>query len=109
MSPHRVTHRPIPAHALLEHPGQHGDIAVDIVHHADLGLGVMFAVQPTGVLYQRTLPRDGHREKECVESGIVKSFAYELARGQYEPLLGVRNACELFDSSAPFLGLHASL
>src|SRR5204862_6494796 len=73
----------VAAQAFLEHPGEDGDVAVDVVVDADLYLPRMQAMEATRILHQRALPRDRHREKERVEPRVVESFT-DVAAGRDE-------------------------
>jgi hypothetical protein len=66
----RVADGAVAAEPLLEHSLEERDLAVYVVVDADLGLAGMEAVEPSGVLDQRALPRHWHGEEQGVESRV---------------------------------------
>lgn len=55
---------------------------VDEVDDAHTLFSCLFAVQATGILLQRALPRDRHRQHEGVEWRVIEAFADQPAAGQ---------------------------
>jgi hypothetical protein len=58
------------------------------------GLARMLAVQPAGVLLQRSFPGNGHRQHEGIKRRVIESLADQLAGCQNDARLGRRQCVE---------------
>ena len=66
----------------------------------------MQPVQTPGVLDERPLPRNRHREEERVQARVVEPLADEPPRGEEQPFLRLGNARELLGGRAPLPASH---
>ena len=66
----------------VPHPQQRRVTGIDEVDDPHVGLGRVLAVQATGVLLQRSLPRNRHSQHQGVERRMIKTLANQLSGGQ---------------------------
>jgi hypothetical protein len=69
----------------------------------------MEAVEATGVLHERALPRDRHREEQGVEPTVVEAFPNVATRCEHEPLFVAPLLRTHRAKRTVFLRRHASL
>jgi hypothetical protein len=69
---------------LTEHPLQRWDVGIDVIVYPDFMFPSVFAVQPTGMLLERTPPRNRHRKKEGIEPRIVEPLSDEPPSGEHD-------------------------
>lgn len=69
-----VAQRPITRASLGSRPGQNRNGVVDIINDQDVFLVIMLAMQPADILCQGPLPRDRHRQEQCVEPRSTTRF-----------------------------------
>ena len=50
---------------------------IDEIDDPNVGFGGMLPMQPARILPQRSFPRHGHGQDQCVERGMVKTFPDE--------------------------------
>ena len=93
----RVADGLIPPAPTIEHPGQHGHVQVGVVVHAHLALAVMQPVQPADVLGNRSAPRNGQRQEQGVEPGVVEPFADVSTGRQQRSALVLRDGRQASD------------
>src|SRR3954447_16967585 len=100
----RVAEARVGALAFCVHAAEHRDGLVDVIDDADLVLGVVVSVQPTGVLRRRALPSDRHREYERVQARVVEPLTDIPARREHyaRPVAGehVAGAASRLDAHA---------
>lgn len=70
------------------HPRQHRNMRINIIINNDVTFAIVESVQTAGVLCKRSPPRDRHREKQRIESRIVKPLP-EVSTGCYQQSLFV--------------------
>jgi hypothetical protein len=75
-----ISHRPIAVLPLLPHAHQRRVAGVHEIDDPNVILVDVVPMQPTGVLLQRSLLRDRHREDKRVERRMVEALAHQLAR-----------------------------
>jgi uncharacterized protein YifN (PemK superfamily) len=74
-----VAHRPIAALPFVPHAQQCRVPGIHKIDNPDVGLARLFSMQSSGVLLQRSLPRNGHRQYQRVQRRVIKALAHELA------------------------------
>lgn len=79
-----VADRPISRPPPLEHPGEHGNFAIDAVDDARFDLPSVRSVQAPRVLHQRPSPGDREGEEQDVQAGVVEALADVAPRGEEE-------------------------
>ena len=98
----RVAEAAIAADGPFAHAPERRHRAVDIVVDRHFAFGRMQPVQPAGILRERALPGDRHREKQRVETGVVEPLADIAPDGDQHPFFPVRDGVEpLRDLAAP--------
>ena len=79
-----VAHRSVSTQSFAEHPLQGGNVGIDVIVDPDFVFAGVFAVQPAGILLERTAPRDRHREKEGIEPRIIEPLADKAPGGEHD-------------------------
>lgn len=75
-------------HAVVaEHPPQGWDVGIDVIVDPDFIFAGVFAVQPTGILLERTAPRNRHRKKEGIKPRIVEPLSNEASGGEHDAMV----------------------
>jgi len=77
------------------HPREHPDIDIDVIVNLHRLLVVVEPVEAAHVLLQRSLQRDWHRQKQRVETAIVKAFANVASGSKDHPRFGICNGSQL--------------
>jgi hypothetical protein len=82
------------------HPGQDGDLGVEVVVHFDAGLAGVGALDAADLLHDASLERGGAGQDQSVEAGQVEPFACDLVDGQQD-VRGVGLLGELLSCGGP--------
>ncbi len=86
------------------HSQKLGYIGVDIVVHPDFQLSRMFPVNPSRILYNRSLPGKRHGKEERIESRIVETFTKVTARCRDKAYFIIGYCCKPLHCFTPFFG-----
>src|ERR1039457_2203079 len=105
----RVTDATVTAQALLEHPEQHRNVAINVVDDLDFVLCWMQAMEPTCVLCQRALPRYRESQEERIKPSIIKPLTNVAACCDNNSFLAARDRSELTRCLASHRGTHPTL
>lgn len=79
-----VAYCPVSTQSFAQHPLQGWDVAIDVIVDPDFMFAGVFAVQPAGILLERTAPRNRHREKKGIKPGIVEPLSDEASGGEHD-------------------------
>jgi hypothetical protein len=82
-----VADQPVRSQAARVHSRQHKDVGAYVIVDSQNTLGIMKSVETSYVLLERSLPGNGHRQKERIQAGIVEPFAYVAAGRQNDSRL----------------------
>jgi hypothetical protein len=83
-------------------------VQVSVVIDQHFGLLVVKPMQATGILSQRPLPGDGHREEEGVQARIIEALAQVTSGREQDALVIIWYAGELLSHRRTLPDPHAT-
>src|ERR1700722_13020766 len=103
-----VSDGPVSFQPLLIHPRKHSNLCIHVIEHSHDLLPVVDPMKTPDVLLERAAPRDRHREKQSVESGVVEALADVASSGKQDTRVSVGNRGELFRDGFSLLLSHSA-